>query len=101
MQVFYWLILLIVIGIAIFAIQNSQAPQVVIKFLFWQLQTSLIYTILGSIALGILITLFFWIPRAIRSSFQKRELKREVGNLKTVLNKAASSQDIERESKEG
>lgn len=99
MQVFYWLILLIVIGIAIFSIQNSSAPQIVIKFLFWQFETSLLYTILGSIVLGILITLFFWIPRAIRSSFQKRELKREVGNLKGILERSGSLQDVEREPK--
>ncbi len=99
MQVFYWLILLIVIGIAIFSIQNSSAPQIVIKFLFWQVETSLLYTILGSIVLGILITLFFWIPRAIRSSFQKRELKREVGNLKGILERSGSLQDVEREPK--
>lgn len=87
MQVFYWLILLIFIGVAIFSIQNSSAPQVIIKFLIWQFETSLVYTILGSIILGILITLFFWIPRAIQSSFQKRELKREIGNLKSTLEK--------------
>ena len=99
MQVFYWLILFIVIGIAIFAIQNSSAPQIVIKFLFWQFDTSLLYTILGSIILGILITLFFWIPRAIRSSFQKRELKREVGNLKTALNKSGELQNEDTKSR--
>jgi len=78
MQVFYWIVLLIAVGLAIFAIQNSNAPQVMIKFLLWQFKTSLIYTILGSIALGILITLFFWIPRAIRASFQKKKLPQEI-----------------------
>lgn len=74
MQVFYWIILLLVIGIAIFAIQNSDAPAVVIKLLFWKYETSLIYTILGSIGLGILIILFAWIPRAIRSSFRREKV---------------------------
>jgi uncharacterized integral membrane protein len=72
MQVFYWIVLLIVVGLAVFAIQNSNAPQVTIKFLLWQIETSLIYTILSSIGLGILITLLFWIPSAIRASFRKR-----------------------------
>jgi len=80
MQFFYWLVLLIAFGIAIFAIQNSSAPPVVMKFLFWQYETSLIYTLLGSVGVGILITLLFWIPRAIRSSFQMRELKRKLEN---------------------
>jgi uncharacterized integral membrane protein len=73
MQVFYWIVLLIVIGIAVFAIQNSNAPLVTIKFLLWKFETSLVYTILGSVVLGILITLLFWIPRAIRASIRKRK----------------------------
>ena len=77
MQVFYWIILLLVIGIALFAIQNSDAPSVAIKFLFWKYETSLIYTILGSIGLGILIILFVWIPRAIRSSFRREKVNQE------------------------
>jgi len=90
MQSFYWLIFLMAIGIAIFAVQNSNAPLVMIKFLLWRFETSLIYTLLGSIGVGILITLFFWIPRAIKTSIRSRELKREVKNLETVLYKPAS-----------
>jgi uncharacterized integral membrane protein len=78
------------VGIAIFAVQNSNAPLVMIKFLLWRFETSLIYTLLGSIGVGILITLFFWIPRAIKTSIRSRELKREVKNLETVLYKPAS-----------
>jgi uncharacterized integral membrane protein len=80
MQVFYWIVLLIVIGLAIFAIQNSNAPQVTIRFLLWQIETSLVYTILGSIVLGILITLLFWIPRAIRASFRKQKPPQEISS---------------------
>jgi len=90
MQSFYWLIFLMAIGIAIFAVQNSNAPSVMIKFLLWRFETSLIYTLLGSIGVGILITLFFWIPMAIKTSIRSRELKREVKNLETVLYKPAS-----------
>ena len=81
MQPFYWLIFLMAIGIAIFAVQNSNAPLVMIKFLLWRFETSLIYTLLGSIGVGILITLFFWVPRAIKTSIRSRELKREIKNL--------------------
>ena len=77
MQIFYWIVLLIVIGIAFFAVQNSDAPLVTIKFLLWKFETSLIYTIIGSIGLGILITLLFWIPRAIRASFRKKNVDQE------------------------
>jgi len=77
MQVFYWIVLLIVIGIALFAIQNSDAPLVTIKLLLWKFETSLVYTILGSIGLGILITLLFWIPRAIRAYLRKKNVDQE------------------------
>lgn len=77
MQFFYWIVLLIVVGLAIFAIQNSNTPQVTIKFLLWQIETSLVYTILGSIVLGIVITLLFWIPRAIRASFRPKKRDEE------------------------
>lgn len=100
MQIFYWLALLVVIGMAIFAVQNSTAPSVVMKFLIWRFETSLIYTILGSFGLGILITLFFWIPRAIKTSIRSRELKREIKNLETILYKPASLGQEGNESKE-
>jgi len=74
MQIFYWIVLLIVISIAVFAVQNSNAPLVTIKLLLWKFETSLVYTILGSIGLGILITLLFWIPRAIRASLRKKNV---------------------------
>jgi uncharacterized integral membrane protein len=72
MQIFTWVVLFVVISIAIFAVQNSGAPLVTIKFLFWKFETSLAYTVLGSIALGILVTLLLWIPRAIRTFLQRK-----------------------------
>ena len=87
MQVFFWVAFLIIIAIALFAVQNSSAQPITIKFLTWQFQTSLIYTILGSILLGILITLLFWIPMAIRTSFHRRRLDQTVSD----PNKTSSS----------
>lgn len=80
MQVIFWIIFLIVVGIAIFAVQNSNAPLVTIKFLIWKFETSLVYTILGSIGLGILITLLCWIPRVIRASLRKKKLPQETSS---------------------
>ena len=91
MQFFYWLILAIVIGVAIFAVQNSSAPLVTMRFLFWKFETSLIYTILGSMGVGILMTFFFWIPKAIKSSIRSKELKKQIENLETVLHGTATS----------
>ena len=78
MQFFLWLVLLVVIDVAIFAFQNSTAPPVVTKFLFWNFETSLIYTILASFGSGILAILLLWIPRSIKASFRVRNLKKEI-----------------------
>ena len=77
MQVFFWVAFLVVVGVAFFAIQNSSAPPVMIKFIIWRFETSLVYTLLGSIGLGIVLTLLFWVPRAIRTYFRKRSLQKE------------------------
>jgi uncharacterized integral membrane protein len=81
MQIFLWLAFLVFIGVAVFTIQNSTASPVVMKFLFWNLETSLIYTILVSFGSGILVILLLWIPRGIRASFRVRNLKKEIGIL--------------------
>ncbi|MBM4350607.1 MAG: LapA family protein [Deltaproteobacteria bacterium] len=91
MQFFYWLMLVIIIGVAIFAVQNSSAPLVTMRFLFWKFETSLICTILGSMGVGILMTFFFWIPKAIKSSIRSKELKKQIENLETVLHGTATS----------
>jgi uncharacterized integral membrane protein len=85
MQFFYWFVLLMAVGIAIFAIQNSSASVISLKFLVWKFETSLIYTLLGSTGIGILITLSLWIPRAIGSSMRSRELKKKIGSLEKML----------------
>ncbi|GEM_PF-5083783 len=71
MSYLYWLILIIVTGVAIFTIQNSSAPPVAIKFLLWRWETSLILTILGSLLLGILVSFLFWMSRRIRGVLPK------------------------------
>lgn len=91
MQFFYWLMLVIVIGVAVFTVQNSSAPLVTMRFLFWKFETSLVYTILGSMGVGILMTFFFWIPKAIKSSIRSKELKKQIENLETVLHGTATS----------
>jgi uncharacterized integral membrane protein len=78
-KAFFGVGFLFVVIVAIFAVQNSDAPPVTIKFLVWKFETSLAYTILGSIVLGILLTLSFWAGRAIRASIRKKELPEEVG----------------------
>ena len=81
MQIFLWLAFAIIFCTAIFAVQNSATPPVMIKFLFWKWETSLIPMLLGSIGAGILIILLFWIPRALRASFRVKALKKEMESL--------------------
>jgi putative membrane protein len=78
MQVFYWLIFLLVIGIAIFAVQNSSAPPVIIKFLLWKFETSLVYSILGSIVFGMILTFLIWVQRALWASVRSKRADQKV-----------------------
>lgn len=91
MQFFYWLVLLMAIGVAIFAIQNSSAPLITVKFLVWKFEISLIYTLLGAAGAGILMVLSLWIPRAIRSSIRSRESKKKIENLEKMLHELSPS----------
>jgi uncharacterized integral membrane protein len=87
----------LVIGIAIFTIQNSDAPMVVMRFLIWKYETSLVYTLLGAIGLGILLTILCWIPRAIKTSLHMRRLKRQIDQL--TITQSPAPAPIQEESK--
>jgi len=77
MKPFFWIAFIIIAVIAIFAVQNSAASPVSLKFLFWKFETSLVYTILGSIGLGIFLTLLLWVPREIRAYFRRSKPPRD------------------------
>jgi uncharacterized integral membrane protein len=83
MQIFLWLTLAIILCVAIFALQNSAAPPLTIKFLFWKWETSLILMLLGSIGAGIILILLLWIPKAFRASSRVKALKREMESLQS------------------
>jgi uncharacterized integral membrane protein len=87
MQFFFGLAFLVVIVSAIFAIHNSTAPTVMIRFLFWQFETSLVYTILGSIGSGMVIILLLWIPSAIKCSFRSKNLRKEIDALEREMDR--------------
>jgi uncharacterized integral membrane protein len=78
MRAFFGAGFLLMIIVAIFAVQNSNAPPVMIRFVIWKFETSLVYAILGAIILGILLTLSFWVGKAIRASIRKKELPKEI-----------------------
>jgi uncharacterized integral membrane protein len=77
MKIFLWIAFLMIVIVGIFAVQNSAAPLITIRFLLWRFETSLVYIILGSIGLGILIALLFWIPRALRASLRSKRSNQE------------------------
>jgi uncharacterized integral membrane protein len=97
MQIFFISAFVLAIGVAIFAIQNSDADMVVMRFLIWEYKTSLVYTLLGAIGLGILLTILCWIPRAIKTSLHIRRLKRQISQL--TLSQAPTPPPVEEESK--
>jgi uncharacterized integral membrane protein len=75
MPILFYLALVLAAFIAIFAVQNSSADPVLIRFLFWEFKTSLVYALLGSVCTGIVLTLLFWLQRSIRKS---RRMKQKV-----------------------
>ena len=97
MQIFFIIAFVLAIGIAIFAIQNSDAPMVVMRFLIWKYETSLVYTLLGAIGLGSLLTILCWIPRAIKTSLHMRRLKRQIDQL--TITQSPAPAPIQEESK--
>jgi len=73
MPIFFYLAFVVAIFIAIFAVQNSNAAPVLIRFLVWRFETSLVYALLGSVCSGILVTLLFWLQRSIRLSRKMKQ----------------------------
>lgn len=51
MRIKHWIVLLILLTIVFFAIQNSDLTEV--KFLFWKLQASRVIIIVGSFVCGL------------------------------------------------
>jgi len=73
MPILFYVAFALAAGIAVFAVQNSGATPVVIRFLFWEFETSLVYALLGSVCSGILVTLLFWLQRFIRVSRRMKQ----------------------------
>jgi len=94
-QIFFWLVFLMVIGEAIFVIQNLAAPVIVMNFLFWKFETYPTDIIFQSIGWGMLAILLLWIPRGIRNLFRIRNLKKKVAILETDLKNEKGSKQKE------
>lgn len=64
--------LLLAIGTAVFALQNTDA--VTVKFLVWEYQTSLVLVILGSVGSGVILALLASIGGRWKTSRTRRSL---------------------------
>jgi uncharacterized integral membrane protein len=78
MRFFGWLAFLVALLVAVFAIQNSTLPLISVKLLLWQVETSPVYTVIGSLVAGVLVTVLLWIPYVIRESFRRRDLRKQI-----------------------
>ncbi|MCL1804394.1 MAG: LapA family protein [Clostridiales bacterium] len=79
MQVQLILILIFAIIVAAFSVQNTMA--VVIRFLFWEANLSLVLVILGSIALGAVFIYLVDLAKQIQVKREMKELNQRVAAL--------------------
>ena len=79
MQGFLVLILIFAVLVAAFAIQNTMP--VVVKFLFWEANTSLVLVILGAAAAGAVILFLINLVNQIRMNRERKELNRQIQSL--------------------
>ena len=85
MQLWFILSLVFAVLIAFFAVLNSAV--VTIQLGFWKMDLSQSVVILGSAAIGAIVTTFFGIFNRLKSSLKTRELKNQVKELEGQVEK--------------
>lgn len=85
MQLWFILSLVFAVLIAFFAVLNSAV--VTIQLGFWKMDLSQSVVILGSAAIGAIVTTFFGIFNRLKSSLKTRELKNQVKELEEKVEK--------------
>lgn len=75
--------LILAMIVAIFSIQNS--GEAVVKFIWWQLQSSLVVVILISTALGAIMAIFLSLPGTFRLRMRIREQAQRIAELEQQL----------------
>jgi lipopolysaccharide assembly protein A len=68
--------LILGLGVAVFAMQNTLAVEV--RFLVWQAHGPLSLAVLASAAAGVLIALLFCLPSMLRNRWRIRSLERRL-----------------------
>ena len=69
--------------VAIFSIQN--AGEAVVKFIWWQFQSSVVVVILISTALGAIMAIFLSLPGTFRLRMRMREQAQRIAELEQQL----------------
>ena len=80
--------LILAIVVAIFSIQNS--GEAVVKFIWWQFQSSLVVVILISTALGAIMAIFLNLPGNFRLRMRVREQSQRMAELERQLQERES-----------
>ncbi len=75
--------LMLAMIVAIFSIQNS--GEAVVKFIWWQFQSSLVVVILISTALGAIMAIFLNLPGNFRLRMRMREQSQRIAELEQRL----------------
>lgn len=75
--------LILAMIVAIFSIQNSN--EAVVKFIWWQFQSSLVVVILISTALGAIMAIFLSLPGTFRLRMRMREQAQRIAELEQQL----------------
>jgi lipopolysaccharide assembly protein A len=75
-QFYFTLGLILGLGVAVFAMQNTLAVEV--RFLVWQAHGPLALVVLASAAAGVLIALLFCLPAMLRDRWRIRSLERRL-----------------------
>jgi uncharacterized integral membrane protein len=75
--------LILAMIVAIFSVQNSS--EAVVKFIWWQLQSSLVVVILISTALGAIMAIFLSLPGTFRLRMRMREQAQRIAELEQQL----------------
>jgi uncharacterized integral membrane protein len=86
--------LILAVVIATFSVQNS--GEAVVKFIWWQFQSSLVVVILISTALGAIMAIFLSLPGTFRLRMRLREQAQRIATLEQQLNEceAKHAKDI-------
>ena len=86
--------LIVAVAIATFAIQNS--GEVLVKFMWWQFQSSLVVVILISTALGAIMAILLSLPGAFRLRGRSREQAHRIAELEQRMREPGAKSSEER-----